>query len=354
MSIPPATLQQRWLEFRAQNPKVRIRDAAASLGVSEAELVALGCSPDRGQNIRLQPEWGRILQGLPNVGRTMALTRNEAAVHERKGRYEKVEIFDGHHQMGQVLGPDIDLRLFLSHWRFGYAVAEPTGTDMRRSLQFFDKHGEAIHKVYLQSDGGNLDAWTALIADFRETNQGTGESPETRPDPAPPVPVPAVDHDRFLADWDAMQDTHEFFGLLRKYRLQRTDALRVAGPPRAHKIGNDAARRLLNHAATVEVPIMVFVGNQGCIQIHTGTIHNIRIVEDWVNVLDSEFNLHLREDLIRESWIVRKPTRDGAVTSLELYDPQGENIALFFGKRKPGNQEASEWRELVTRLESGE
>ena len=49
--------------------------------------------------------------------------------------------------MGQVVG-EIDLRLFLRHWAFGYALDEDTRSGPRRSLQFFDASGTAVHKVY--------------------------------------------------------------------------------------------------------------------------------------------------------------------------------------------------------------
>src|SRR3546814_9918332 len=77
--------------------------------------------------------------------RVMALTRNEFCVHERKGRYEQVS-FNNH--VGLALGPDIDLRLFMSHWKIGFAVQE----NDRKSLQFFNGEGTAMHKIYLTPD----------------------------------------------------------------------------------------------------------------------------------------------------------------------------------------------------------
>jgi len=38
---------------------------------------------------------------------------------------------------GLVLGPDIDLRLFLGQWKLGFAVREPLKGGERLSLQFF-------------------------------------------------------------------------------------------------------------------------------------------------------------------------------------------------------------------------
>ncbi|EGD00334.1 putative hemin ABC transporter protein [Burkholderia sp. TJI49] len=95
---------------------------------------------------------------------------------------------------------------------------------------------------------------------------------------------------------------------------------------------------------------MVFVGNAGMIQIHTGPVANVREVGAWINVLDPGFNLHVREDMIAAAWVVKKPTSDGIVTSLELFDRQGDHVALLFGERKPGKAERDDWRALVATL----
>jgi len=70
----------------------------------------------------------------------------------------------------------------------------------------------------------------------------------------------------------------------------------------------------------------------------------------WVNVLDPGFNLHLREDHIAQAWLVKKPTSDGLVHSIELFDAQGETIAMLFGERKPGQAERCDWRNLLATL----
>jgi len=100
---------------------------------------------------------------------------------------------------------------------------------------------------------------------------------------------------------------------------------------------------------------MCFVGNPGMIQIHTGPVKRVEVMGDWLNVLDLSFNLHLREDRIATTWVVRKPTADGIVTSVELFDATGSTMAMFFGERKPGKPELAAWRALVAefpRLES--
>lgn len=95
---------------------------------------------------------------------------------------------------------------------------------------------------------------------------------------------------------------------------------------------------------------MVFVGNPGAIQIHTGPVHRLMERGPWFNVLDERFNLHLDETQIADAFVVVKPTEDGDVTALEAYDADGTQIVQLFGKRKPGVRELQEWRDLVAGL----
>jgi putative hemin transport protein len=276
----------------------------------------------------------------------MALTRNESVVHERKGSYEKVDT-SGH--AGLVLGPDIDLRMFFGEWAFGFALVEEDEKGAKRSLQFFDARGNAVHKIFAQ-DTTDVAAFTAIVEKYRAEEQGTELEAKPAAATAPTRPDADIDADGFRAAWDAMKDTHEFFGMLRKFGTGRTQALRLAGSERAVKLSNDATRVTLETASVHGVPVMVFVGNPGNIQIHTGRVKNIKVMGPWLNVLDPDFNLHLREDRVVESWLVRKPTSDGVVTSLELFDEDGENIALIFGKRKPGIPEDPAWKAMIEEI----
>ena len=94
----------------------------------------------------------------------------------------------------------------------------------------------------------------------------------------------------------------------------------------------------------------MFVGNPGCTQIHTDPVTTVQRIGNWINVLDRDFSLHLREDMVAQAWLVGKPTADGIVTSIELFDATSECIASFFGKHKPGSPETTGWRMLAESL----
>ena len=341
-----------------QAGSARHRDIAAQLGVSEGELIAAHVSiprrahpPGLGlQASRLQPRWPQLLARLEGVGEVMALTRNASCVHEKTGTYRNSSASGpAGREMGLVLGDEIDLRVFFRAWAHGFAVDETTATGVQRSLQFFDATGTAVHKVFTRP-GTQLDSWAELSAQFLAEDQSSGFGPVAVAPVAVEMPDDQINLAAFHQAWASLRDTHEFFGLLSKHGVSRTQALRLAERRFVYPVDPASAQQLLAGAASQGTPVMVFVGNPGMIQIHTGKVSKVVVKGPWLNVLDPRFNLHLREDHIHSAWVVRKPTSDGLVTSLELFDMQGDTIAMFFGERKPGRAELCAWRDLVDSL----
>lgn len=341
-------LKEQWDQLKDENPKLRTKNAADELGVSEAELISSICD---GKNIvRLTEDWEGIIKQVESLGEVIALTRNESAVHEKTGTYRIIS-FEGH--AGLVLDEQIDLRVFHKRWGFGFAVPVENPRGTLYSLQFFDKAGTAVHKIYLK-DTERLDKYNALVEKFRSDDQSNQIEVKESIKEKTTVSIDEIDSDEFLEKWSKLKDTHDFFPLLRKFKIGRTDALRLAEGRFSWKISNDSTRKMLELASEKKVPIMVFVSSPGMIQIHSGPVNKIKVMDHWLNVLDPDFNLHLREDHIAESWIVEKPTEDGIVTALEIYDADKKVIATFFGARKPGKPELESWREITDQLKQME
>ncbi|MBK5932204.1 hemin-degrading factor [Halochromatium salexigens] len=344
-------LWQRWQHLKQAQPGLRARDAAEQLAVSEAELLA--CHPG---SRRLSEDWGALITDLRAVGPVMALTRNHAAVIEKIGPFEEVSLYP-EHGMGQVVGEAVDLRLFLRHWKSGFALSEPTdsgtasGTDSgtRESLQFFDGNGTAVHKVY-RVKATEATAWEALVArhlwpeapalQIASAQAAAAERPDVE-----------IDIDGLRSAWEAMHNTHDFFGLLRRFQVGRRQALRLVGDDLARRAAPSSYQTLLERVREQGLPVMLFVGSPGCIQIHSGPIQKRLVtVGPWYNILDPDFNLHLRMEAIAESWLVRKPTDQGVVTSLECYDAAGALLLQCFGLRKGGESESPQWRALLDEI----
>lgn len=329
-------LAERFAELATATPQLRARDAARRLGVSEGALAFSGAL---GPATPITAQVKRLLPAIGTLGRVMALSRNDAAVHERKGRYEDISVGTAH---ALVLGPDIDLRIFPSRWRHAVALAGD-----RPSLQVFDAKGQAVHKVYAL-DQTDRDAWARLVCDL--ATPGAAGPPEAAAPAEPQKPEQAVDAQALRGDWQALRDTHDFFPMLLAHKATRRQAFLLAGDDLARRLSPSAGSTALRMAAAGGVPVMVFVGNRGIVQIHSGPVRKLVDLHGWFNVMDPEFNLHLDERQVAEAFRVRKPTDDGVVTSVELLDAAGEVIAQLFGVRKPGTPEDPAWRDITEAL----
>jgi putative hemin transport protein len=97
-------------------------------------------------------------------------------------------------------------------------------------------------------------------------------------------------------DWRAMTDVHQFFGLLRKYQLSRQQAFRLVSDDLACRVDRHALPSLLETVRQEGNEIMIFVGNRGCVQIFTGALEKLAPMRGWLNIFNTTFTLHLREE----------------------------------------------------------
>jgi len=344
-------LLQRYQTLKQQKTNIRALDAAQQLGVSEAELVA---SRVESGVTRLIDDPVSIFEQLELLGKVMSLTRNPDCVIERKGTYLNWQLEQhGKMRVGLFVGADIDLRMFLNHWKYCFAVTEYSGKERveRKSIQFFNGNGLALHKIYMLEDS-NMQQYQQLIETFKHREQShiiTVEAKEDKPSKVY-LPTSEVDWEAFRKQWLALQDVHDFFPMLHKYKVGRVQAMENVGSDLAYKVPVDSARKVLEALAETKTGMMIFVGNKGCIGIHSGPIEKLKAIPNWFNILDDMLHFHLRETAIDQIWVTKKPSVDGTITSFEIYDTSENLIATFYGQRKPGNPELTAWRDIIAKL----
>lgn len=326
------------------HPKLRARDLADRIGVTEAQLVA--AHTGRGTT-RIAAHPDRLIPAAERLDEVMALTRVDACVHEKVGAYGNYH--PGEHA-AMTLTEDIDLRIFPAHWVHAFAVETETAQGLRRSLQVFDAAGDAVHKIHLR-DTSDHDAWAQVVADLATGDQTDGQ------DVGPRVPVePAKsrpDKAQALRDeWTRLTDTHQFLRLCARLKMNRLGAYRIAGAPFVRQLDPAAADVMLQKVRDAGIEVMIFVGNRGCIQIHTGPVQKLVPMGPWQNVMDPGFNLHLRLDKVAELWAVDKPTQRGPAISVEAFDAQGGLIFQVFGVGKEGRDSRPDWGRIVGELNS--
>lgn len=326
----------------ADNPKTRERDLAAKLGISEAQLIAAHCGSSA---TRIDAHPDKVMGAVQQLGEVMALTRNESCVSERVGTYDNYH--SGAHA-SMVLTEEIDLRIFPSHWKHAFMVEKETDAGVRRSIQVFDAAGDAVHKVFLR-ETSNTEAWAGIRQELQldDQSQTLEVAPRVRAE------TPKADEskvDILRKEWKRMTDTHQFMRLTSKLKMNRLGAYRIAGAPFVRALDTNAVDQALQTVSAQGIEVMVFVGNRGCIQIHTGPLVNMKAMGPWQNVLDPRFDMHLRLDHIAEVWAVDKPTQRGPAVSLEAFDADGGLILQIFGVGKEGRDSRPAWREIVEGL----
>lgn len=358
-AISTGDLAKRWASLKQDSPSLRARDAAELIGCSEGELLAAAAAKPGivpGLEVsRLGGKPSEVFLAVPDLGRVMALTRNEAVVSETYGVYADIE---HHGNRGLVHADGIDLRLDFSHWHHCFAVRVQAGKKERLSLQFFDVDGTAVHKVHL-TDDSDVQAFERIVADAEPDATGTPAAAAGATfGPAKPSAdrqgSDQVDPEELRARWAELTNVHQFSGMLRKLGIRRLAAVRAVGRAFAEPVAADSYRALFSAVKEGEVPVMVFVRSPGCTQIYKGTIGRLMDSGEYFNVFDPEFHLHMREPRLAEAWVVRKPTAEDTVTALEVYGADGELCLQVFGVRDDEGHESPDWRACVESLVGNE
>lgn len=338
-----ASLQQQWDSLKANDNSLKSYDVAQQLSVSELELVV--SKLDAGVTL-LNADIHAQFRAIESLGEVLAITRNHSVIHAKVGTYNNLSL---HKTMGLAFG-EIDLRIFMKQFCYALAVDATLSPRKCASLQFFNGDGIAVHKVFLLPQS-NHKAYEELVATFKAPSSELAEinpqPPKSLLDSAEQV---GLDLPAFEAQWRELKDVHHFMALLKKHHIERVPAYRAINDELALELQPSAFKQALEMACEQGLSIMVFVGSPGLVQIYTGQIHHLGGSEEWFSVMDERFSLHAKLADIDTAWRVRKPSRDGIVTSLEVFNAKGEQLLLLFGEREEGKPEQEKWQQLLENL----
>ena len=257
-----ARLLAAWQHARSKG--LNNRAAAATLEVSEAELIASAC----GRFVtRLRPEPQALLSKLPMLGEIKAVVRNPAAVVERAGTVHSIETTS----VGAALvkADHFEMVCEIAQWRKGFALREEASGGFKVSVQFFTAAGTSATKFFLRP-ASDVQACAQLVAEFASADQSPQESTESR---AAEVALP----------------------------LQR---LAPVAP--------GALLAFLQTAAQLQQSLTFVTRNDAACLSANKVIERVKRSDrgGWVNVLDDAMDIHLHEDGIRYLGAVSDPRRD--------------------------------------------
>ena len=334
------SLKDQFISYRKKHPNQPLWQIPEKLGVPDAELIFLGLGKTV---ILLRPEVNTILNQIEKIGVVKSVTYNKHCKTERIGVYKN---YSKEKHTSVFVGKDIDLRIFINKWKIIVAV-EDKGTE---SIQFFDGYGNAVHQIYLTKDSSR-EVYLNLIHEFKQNKQSAPVLEKTIQMYMEEKRDSEIDIETFHKAWNNMQDTHDFFGILGQFGITRIQALRLAPPHKAIQVTFESFQRIILRCLNTKIPIMMFTANKSCVHINTGQLLNIHNSDAWLTISEkSGGKIKLNKDAVYSVWHVVKPTSDGNINSLELYDVNGHLIVQFFGARKPGTRELESWTNALKSL----
>ena len=343
--------------------KMRHHEIAKFLQISEAQLIDahVGISkvdvvqslPNIARAVRLKNDWPEILRHIEALGEVLALTRNKYGVHEKICHYENISLQS---QVGQVSSAQFDLRLLYKNWEFAYLFEENKANVLQKSIQFFDECGVPVHKIFLLpiSSHVQFEYIENFLADSSQESGILVEEKYQEMTDEVSLDLSSFDYEAFKLDWNKLKEGNHFYELLKKYQINRLQAFELVGEEFAEPLEIHSVKFLLDSVVHFQVPIKLCVGNRGAIQTYKGPLRKVLESNAWLSVLDPYFNLHLSMSEIGHIWLVRKPSQDGILSSMELLDHQGNVVAILLGDKSVGLPEPVAWRDLLEACRSQE
>ncbi len=343
---PSDELKLRYELLCQQHPNLRSREAAKRLNVTEAELLA-SCANDTSFHLMNHPE--ALLSALQTVGEVLIVTRNESVILEKKGTFKDL-VFDTQNGFKILKSDSLGLHLLLNSCRYTFLVIEEKHIGHRKSLQFFDRHGQAVQKIYL-TQNSNEQAFEKIITRFISSYQPTYlDISKDETDKQSASKQQATKWPALSEDGQTIQSSHDFFKLLIGRNVSRQQAYDNVGRDLAYEIVPSALQPLCEMAKQDNISLTLAVGNSACMQFHSGPVDKAGEHGQWFNMLNSDFNLYTNSHRITQAWVIRKPQQGNPITLIEFFDDQDHLALQITAINKPDIPESSQWRELVAQL----
>ena len=244
---------------------LRTFDIAKQINVTEAELLSVRLN----SNLKYLsiPDPSDFFHEIQKFKKIMLLTRNEYVVHEKIISPQKLEFtFEKNYFLKYENLPLIQFHDKL--WTYAFSEYKNHNNRDLRSFQLFNNYGDSLLKIFLKSK--ESDHFNKIVkkysVDYNYECQNLGFN------------------DHMGKNNVGLSLASEFLEL----SFLKSD-MRVED--------EKAIRKILEFSSKHQINIGIYVLGNSSIQYHFEKINKVVDYADWLNVLDSHFNLHLKEEI---------------------------------------------------------
>ena len=291
-------LKSKWKKFQQDNPKVRIRDAAYQMKVSEAEL--LSTEINETVSFLLIEDMTAFIKDVLKVDKIMLLIRSDYVVHEKTIKTKNIRLEDN-----QIIDLDKNdcsiLNFNMDAFEYVFFQKKMHSNRELKSFQFFDKVGRAILKIYLK--GKDLGLFDEIELKYKKIYNYEMQS------------------DLDISNSDLL-DSKIKINLPYDTSNSKTTC---------RDISVKSLRLILENASDMKTPIQIHALGLGTIQYHRNTVRNIVDYGPWVNVIDQKFNLHVLENGLTKASLVKHQFKDCQQYLVNFFDKNNTHVLGITG-----------------------
>ena len=291
-------IKSKWNNFNSKenNKKIRIRDVAKKLNVSEAELLSTKVNDDVSY-LKIK-NYNLFFKDILNSDKLMFLIRTDNIVHELIVDSSYIDIkknsfFD--------LKQNFPILEFNSK-SFSYTFFEKknhSGKELR-SFQIFNKSGHSVLKIYLKGK-------STYIFD-RIAKKYTIEYDY----------IIQKNKHKFFVDSNKI----EIFSFFKTdYNLDAKFAL-----DKQINLGNNTLRYILEKSSAKKVPIQIHAFGNTIIQYYRGKVNNVIDFGPWINIIDKGFNIHIFESKITNAFLNKYTDNNNTLFVINFFDIDNNHV----------------------------
>ena len=282
------TIKSNWDQFKSDpnNKKIRIRDAAKKLNISEAELLSTQID-----NVSIRylfiDNFKEFFNSILSLDKIMLLIRNDYVVHEKIIETNNL-LFEENRLYSQEKQKNLILKFNKNTFNHSFFECKMHAGKKLYSFQFFDFMGNSILKIYLKGKAEKKFDEIALqyTSQYRYQLQLEKEFKKSHKEES----IEPIYYDN-------------------NYIKKNLDKIMI--------------REILETASKKQIPIQIHGIGLHTIQYHQNIIKNVIDYGPWINVIDKNFNIHILENQISKNSIYR---HNDECYSIEFFDTNSNHL----------------------------
>ena len=283
------SIKSKWKSLQAENPKLRIRDAAKQLEVSEACL--LSTEINESVSYLNVIDYNSFLLKVLSLDKIMLLTRTDYVVHEKTLSTKDVKLKDN--KIIDTNTNDPVLKFNPKLFTYFFSQNKIHAKRYLRSFQIFDANGDAVLKIYLK--GNDRNKFDSIEKEY------------------------SADYNYEL-QLNTNSDDLKVENILKNKKYKERYV---------YSVEKNILREILTNTSKISIPIQIQAIGKGTIQYHRDLIGKVIDFGPWINIIDKTFNLHAIEGHLKKVILNKYIHNSITFYSVDFYDKNGDQVLVI-------------------------